>query len=239
MGVITLVSELATNHGGDLTLAKQMIRASALAGADIVKVQAYQLKHLRSTDPQYAWFKQCELSDEALAELKAYAEGQRVQFLATAYHAEDFERLKVLGCLSVKIGSGEGVTLMQAAIRQRLKVYISVPWGEVRDLDERWLEVSESKPLVFATVPLYPAPLETYHRIVRRAGYSDHHVGLDVAKIAIAHGCTVIEKHFHLPGKGRNQAWNMAPKDLAELRRFADAYTQAVDGTTFQGRWTA
>lgn len=231
-----IVCELATNHGGDFDLAKDMISAAADAGADIVKTQGYQIKHLRRTDPQYEWFRQCELTQLQHSHLKTHAESCGVEYLSTAFRAEDLAPLRELRLRSVKVGSGEGRSgLVWQAAESFGAVYATVPWGvgvtSIGGNDRRvtWL----------ATVPLYPAPLETYSRVNRLAGYSDHHVGLEVAKIAIAQGATVLEKHFHIPGRGRNQEWNMTPDDLRELRRWAEVCAQANDGTKFQGRWTA
>ena len=94
--------------------------------------------------------------------------------------------------------------------------------------------------VIFATVPLYPMPPECFAHCIKREGWSDHAIGLDVAKMAIARGATHVEKHFHLVGKGcREQVWNMTPEDLKELRLWTKACAQALDGTRFGGRWCA
>lgn len=230
-----IIAELATNHGGDLELAEDMIHAAAEAGADVVKTQAYQLKHLRKSDPQYDWFRQSELSYETHQQLMSVAESCGVQYLTTAYTVSDLERVKRLGLQSVKIGSGEGGTeLVGYASTAFPRVYASLAWGARNDMQR-----IEGSVIWFSTLPMYPAPVECYARIRRWDGYSDHHIGLDVAKMAIAQGVRYLEKHFHLPGRGRNQDWNMGPEELRELRRWAEVCAQANDGTRFEGRWCA
>ena len=228
-----LIAELATNHGGDLALALDMIAKAADAGADIVKTQGYQIKNLPPTDPQYAWFAQSELSNAAHETLMHACETHGVQYLSTAYTASDLTRLAQLGQRAVKIGSGEGPhqSFVRAACATMDAVYVSVPWGQCpyAFTDDRitWL----------SAVPLYPAPVETYARVLPQPGYSDHHVGIDVARLAIARGATVLEKHFHVVGRGRNQAWNMTAADLTVLRAWAETCQTALSGTRFDARW--
>jgi len=53
------------------------------------------------------------------------------------------------------------------------------------------------------------------------AGFSDHTIGLDYAKLAIVRGATIIEKHFTLDKNlpGCDQAGSMTPKELKELKK--------------------
>lgn len=224
-----IIAELATNHGGDLGLAADMIRASADAGADWVKTQAYQIAHLSPDDPQYAWLRQSELSVRAHAQLQDVARKAGVHYLTTAFHPSDIQRLVgVVG--DFKIGHAESRAewwrLEGAAPRVR---FVSYPWAPERYLSER--------PLV--TIPLYPAPIESFAALDRPAwcGYSDHSVGLDLCWIALAQGVPVIEKHFSLRERGRNQPWDMHPEGLAELRVWAETCATALEGTGAQARW--
>lgn len=231
-----IIAELATNHGGDLELAADMIRAAADAGADFVKTQGYQIKNLRHTDPQYEWFKQCELSIDAHLQLMKIAEVCQVQYLSTGYTTTDLERLSSLGLKKVKIGSGEGRSnLWVKALKLFDHTYVTLPWGRGRS------EISgvavTSKLTWLATVPLYPAPLETYGQIEVQPGYSDHHIGIDVARLAIAQSVTYLEKHFHLVNRGRNQIWNMTVANLQKLREWTEICSRASAGTQFEGRW--
>ena len=226
-----IVVELATNHGGDLALACDMIHEAAEAGADWVKTQAYQIQHLRPSDPQYAWFKQCALTLYQHQTLKAHAEACGVGYLTTAFHRDDLALVKDLGLTAVKVGSGEGRTeLVKQAKAIFPTVYATLPWGQGPVV---------SGVTYLSTVPLYPAPAECFYRVKVHQGYSDHHEGIDVAKIAIAKGVQVLEKHFQIPGRGRNQSHNMTADDVRELRRWAEVCALANSGTRWEGRWTA
>jgi sialic acid synthase SpsE len=81
-------------------------------------------------------------------------------------------------------------------------------------------------------------------------GYSDHSIGIEACVFALAMGASVIEKHFSLPGEGRNQAWDMDPAMLSQLAGWRDKWVQmrggpAQDGERdpdaerFIGRWCA
>lgn len=241
----TLIAELATNHGGDLALALDMVAAAADAGADIVKTQGYQIANLPRSDPQYDWFAKSELSCAAHEALMDACAARGIRYLSTAYTVSDLKRLQALGLRMVKIGSGEGRddAFVEAAC-QFFTVYVSLPWGaRARDAARGLLlrggsVVPTDRHLTWlGTVPLYPAPIETYALVAQQDGYSDHHVGIDIARLAIARGATVLEKHFHLVGLGRNQPWNMTVTDLAILRAWAETCQTAMSGTRFQERW--
>lgn len=231
----TLIAECATNHGGDMALAGDMIAAAADAGADIVKFQSYSIGNLRRDDPQYEWFAQCELSEDDHAFLIRECGRREVRCLFTAFHENDLNRLWRMAQQEVKIGSGEGRgRLVGLAVDAFSHVYATTAWGDVNQT-----VLQNDKITWLATVPLYPAPVECFSRCDLRDGYSCHHVGLDVAKIAMYEGAKVIEKHFALPGRGRQQPWNMGPADIAELRRWAEVCAQANRGSRFEGRWAA
>jgi sialic acid synthase SpsE len=62
-------------------------------------------------------------------------------------------------------------------------------------------------------------------------GFSDHTIGLDCAKIALARGAKIIEKHFcleHNPLYSDND-WAMLPSELKELRRFETICHQVIN----------
>ena len=66
-----IIAELASNAGGDVKHAKDLISACADAGADYVKVQAYDAAWLRDDDPQKAWLIESQWSMADLAALRA------------------------------------------------------------------------------------------------------------------------------------------------------------------------
>jgi sialic acid synthase SpsE len=64
--------------------------------------------------------------------------------------------------------------------------------------------------------------LKHFHFFEPITGFSDHTIGLDAAKIALARGAKIIEKHFvleHNPDYP-DDAWSMTPSELKELVRW-------------------
>ena len=83
-------------------------------------------------------------------------------------------------------------------------------------------------------VPLYPTPIESVklNNIIFRDGFSDHTVGLDVAKIALSMGSEIIEKHFCISRNGKKDnpdlAGSMTPDELRELVKVSSHNKQKV-----------
>lgn len=233
-----LIAEMATNWAGDLGLACEMIAVAADAGADICKFQSYQTQYLSPSDPQYDWLKHCELSDGMHAALMAECERRGVKFLTTVFNEQGLERCKKLGVNAFKIGHAESSQSwwwLEAYNRSWIPFYVSWPWGRKQHRYALNIGLTLTH---LSVATLYPTPPEALAALTLLDGYSDHSEGLDAAKWAIARGATVIEKHFSIPGKGRNQPWDMTVPMLRELRDWADRMAVIQTGTRHSERWT-
>jgi N-acetylneuraminate synthase/N,N'-diacetyllegionaminate synthase len=64
----------------------------------------------------------------------------------------------------------------------------------------------------------------------RYDGFSDHTIGNDAAMVATARGSRIIEKHFTLDKNmhGPDHSGSMEPRELAELRRYADRFCEIL-----------
>ena len=233
MGTRTkVIAEVASNHGGDIKLAKQFIRVAAECGADYVKFQSWQGKNLRPDDSQYDWFIRSELSDKAHLELMEECRVRGIRFLTTCFEAERVPFLASLGLKEIKVGSADtGSYRMLGKLRQHFE-HILISTGMATEDEVRGAAaVLEGKAFTFMhTVSLYPTPVAQAN--VRRMhwlrqftpsiGYSDHTVGVQAIKLSIAMGADYVEKHFCLSreGAGRAMPWDMTPKELEEVVRF-------------------
>lgn len=231
-----LIGEVASNHGGDLKLAKEFIRRASESGLDYVKFQSWQASHLTRSekDPQYEWFRRSELSDEAHHELMEECQKKGIRFLTTVFHRDRIPFLTSLGLEEIKVGSADTNNFeLLRDLRGRFKRILISTGMATHEEVEQAASVLEGEDFVFFhSVSLYPTPLEkvNLHRMdwLRQfsdeVGYSDHSVGLEAAKLAIARGASYVEKHFCLDrsGPGRVCAWDATPKDMQELRQFAD-----------------
>lgn len=117
-----IIAEAGVNHNGDLDLAKQLIDAAAMAGADLVKFQTfdadrlvmrsakkadYQNQTTDSRESQHEMLRRLELSPEMHRELIAHCAKSNIGFFSTAFDTESVDLLVSLGQDHFKIPSGE------------------------------------------------------------------------------------------------------------------------------------
>jgi N,N'-diacetyllegionaminate synthase len=239
----TIIAELSTNHGGDIELACDMVRAAADAGCTYAKVQSYSLAKLNPRDAQADWLRQSHLDREDHERLIVACQDAGIRFLSTPFDAESLKMLRALGLHAFKVASSEsGHTWWTPEPVEHW--FVSWPWGNAGRLPpapfvggmEWHVEFSQ-----LTAIPLYPTPLEAVGRATLLDGWSDHTVGLAACQWAIAHGARVIEAHMALPDRGRRNTWDKLPAELRQLRTFADEISTMTTGvaTRFRERWTA
>jgi len=206
---MTICAEIGQNHCGDIELAKHLIWKAQDNGAALVKFQLYDSVKLYG-EPGHN-----ELSKEQAFELFNYGKKLGIEVFFSVFDVERVAWCEEIGVYSYKL-----------AFSQRNN----------HDLIEAIR--ATGKPLLISgvdlyCVPKYPAFIEDLHfdnvdfKVIQ--GYSDHTVGLDAAKIAIARGAQIIEKHFCFDhSTGIDAPWSMTPAELAELKRFEDVCSQVL-----------
>ncbi len=117
-----IVAEAGVNHNGDINLAKQLIDAAVVAGADLVKFQTfsanrqvtrtakkaeYQSQTTDSTESQHTMLRRLELTEAMHHELIAHCAAQNIGFFSTGFDIESVDLLVSLGQECFKIPSGE------------------------------------------------------------------------------------------------------------------------------------
>ena len=117
-----VIAEAGVNHNGDISIAKKLIDAAAIAKADYVKFQTYdvdslllketktaeyQKKNLGNNISQYKMLKKYQLSESNQINLKRYATKKKIRFLSTAFDLKSLYFLKKLNLDFIKIPSGE------------------------------------------------------------------------------------------------------------------------------------
>lgn len=248
-----VIAELSSNHGGDWRWILRAIDQCAHAGVDCLKGQSFQAKFLRPGDPQKEWLTQAELSLHDLAQFFDACHAAGVIPMMSVFDCERPQQLRDIGYTHVKIGAGDAMRsdLMAAVVGAKFPhVYvslglmgspppcISLPAGTV--LMHCVTQYPASFDSVQMGIPLkWPVP---------SWGYSDHTIGLDACKLAIALGAVVVEKHVCLEN-GRANSWDALPAGFAELVTWRDTVeTLKGDGdmlrapnpeavTRFVGRW--
>lgn len=119
---VVIIAEAGVNHNGDMSMAKQLIDAAAVAGVDYVKFQTfvpellisknaekaeYQKQTTGADETQLDMIRKLALTKEQHFELKKYSLSKNIQFLSTAFDLDSIDLLKELGITLGKIPSGE------------------------------------------------------------------------------------------------------------------------------------
>jgi N-acetylneuraminate synthase len=120
---VFIIAEAGVNHNGSLSMAKELIDAAALSGANAVKFQTfkaaeivsryapkalYQKRNTDQSESQLEMISRLELSREDHQILVEYSRNKGIQFLSTPFDASSLDLLVGdLGLRTIKISSGE------------------------------------------------------------------------------------------------------------------------------------
>ncbi len=235
----SIIAEISSNHMGDLSVAKEMIRTCAEAGADFVKFQSWQEKTLRPDWPDHDWYTKTELSDRDHVELIEECRKNNVTFLTTCFDRARIPFLASLGLKYIKVASTDIMSFsMLLEIREKFEhPIVSTGMAKPQEV-EMACEILKAGDFSFLhCVSIYPTPIEKLNmgrmdwlkRFTPSVGLSDHSMGIDGARMAVARGAAFVEKHFtldrNLPGK--DHAISIVPEELRELCRFRDTVSKA------------
>lgn len=264
-----IIAEACNNHLGDRRVMEAMIKAAKDVGVDTIKFQSYKtdklIREWPDYDTSYLYYKQHELSEEDHRWLIKKCEEHGIGFLTTVFDLDTVDFLADLGLIEVKIASPDANNweLIDKCLNNFEHVIISTglhSQQEVCDLisyiNSRW---DHKHVTLLYCVSKYPAPYYNYNLKdmkflggrTKNYGLSDHTVGTDVAKLAIAQGAKIIEKHFtlnkYLPGKDQYFAGTVYDfKELVKWRDMVDAVTNApsweldpgkISNRHYIGRW--
>lgn len=240
-----IIAEVASNHGGDIKIAKKFIRVAADIGVDYIKFQSWQVKNLKKTDPQYEWFLRSELSDEAHFELIRECNRCKIKFLTTCF---DMERIKFLSRLSldeIKVGSADTASYtMLSLLKKKFKhIIVSTGMAKEEEIKKAAQALKNSRFTFLHCVSLYPTPLEKVNlrrmdwlrQFTSSVGYSDHCIGIEAVKLAIACSANYVEKHFTLGEKEcpRTMPWDATPAEFQEIVSYRDRCTKILGEAKF------
>lgn len=241
-----VIAEIGINHGGDLAVAKEMVRLAAQSGCEMVKHQTHILAdemtdEAKSIFPPNAdvsiWdvMARCALSLEDEAELKRYTESLGVIWISTPFSRAAADYLESLDVPAYKIGSGEAdnLPLIRHIARKGKPVILSTGMQTIETLRAS-VDILDQAGVPYALLEctnLYPSPAEivslrgvtelrdAFPRAV--VGFSDHSIGPEMALASVALGACILERHYTDTRyrKGPDISCSMDP---AELRLLID-----------------
>ncbi|PSG90268.1 pseudaminic acid synthase [Aurantibacter aestuarii] len=223
-----IIAELSANHGGDINIAKETVRAAKRAGADAIKLQTYtadtitldvksdlfKISQGTSWDGQYLHdlYKTASLPWEWHKELFQLAKEEGLVCFSSPFDISAVDFLETLEAPIYKIASFEitDIPLIKYVASKQKPVIISTGIATIEDIE---LAIKTCKAqgnndiTILKCTSAYPAEPEdanllTIPDIVNRfkvkSGLSDHTLGTETPVVAVALGATVIEKHFIL-----------------------------------------
>lgn len=220
-----IIAEVGQNHCGDMKLAEKLIDLAKENGADKVKFQLYDSKVL------YGEKQKSELNKGQAYAAFNYGREIGIEVFFSVFDVERIEWCEWMGVETYKLScgfvhpkSGHNMDVADAILKTKKPTIVSY---------SRWPVYSWARPNKLSAlycIPEYPASINFKGVSFQRFdGFSDHTVGLDAAKIAIAKGAKIIEKHFAIDHTtGVDAPWSMTPKELKELKRWEDVVKGAL-----------
>lgn len=208
-----IIAEIGINHEGNVDICKWMVDAAAATGVDAVKLQTVDAK--KSYVPNsisYDLFLNSVLSQDETADVFSHAKQLGLDVFTTCADAETADWVDKLEPSSWKISSG---LLNHIPLIRHLAAYgrpMIVSTGLASDDDisaaiSAILQENNEDIVLLHCTSLYPVPLEkvnlarmaTLHdKFSLPVGFSDHSLGYEAAKLSVAAGSVMIEKHFTL-----------------------------------------
>ncbi|WP_417195746.1 pseudaminic acid synthase [Bizionia sp.] len=226
-----IIAELSANHGGDIEIAKETIRAAKRTGADAIKLQTYTADTITMDSAQdhfkisqgthwdgqflYDLYKEASLPWEWHAELFEVAAQENLVCFSSPFDRTAVDFLETLNNPIYKVASFEitDIPLIKYIASKQKPVIISTGIATIEDIE---LAISTCKAegntdiTILKCTSAYPANpkdanLLTIPDIAKqfgvKAGLSDHTMGIEAPMVAVALGASVIEKHFILNKK--------------------------------------
>src|SRR5882672_2997238 len=141
-----VIAEAGINHNGDVTIASDLVRAAADAGADAIKFQTHFPEHemLRGGataayvgESLFDLLTRTALSRDDHYALRDRARAKGILFLSTPFSREAADFLETLGVTAFKTGSGEltHLPMQQHIARKGKPMIISTGMSTPEEID--------------------------------------------------------------------------------------------------------
>ncbi len=226
-----IIAELSANHGGDIEIAKETIRAAKRAGADAIKLQTYtadtitidvksdlfKISQGTHWDGQYLYdlYKKASLPWKWHKELFDLAKKEGLVCFSSPFDFTAVDFLEELNTPIYKIASFEitDIPLIKYAASKGKPIIISTGIATEEDIElaiKTCKEVGNNQITILKCTSAYPAKAEDVNLLTMvdiasrynvNIGLSDHTTGIEAPVVAVSLGAQIIEKHFILDKK--------------------------------------
>lgn len=241
-----VIAEIGINHGGDLNVAKNMVKLAASSGCECIKHQTHivedeMTEEAKTIFPPNAdisiWdvMRNFSLSLDDEAELKRFTEELGLIYISTPFSRSAVDFLERLDVPAYKIGSGEAdnIPLIRHIASKGKPVIMSTGMQTVDSIKES-VKILENAGVEYALLEctnLYPSPPEIVSlkgiTELKNAfpnalvGFSDHSIGPEMCLASVALGATILERHY-TDNRYRSGPDIINSMDPAELRFLVD-----------------
>ena len=170
-----IVAELGINHNGSLDEAVRMVYAIAKAGADAVKVQAFEPEEICDpgitlewggrTETQRALFNRCHLSVAQLRTVRDVADQCGLMFFGTPSDRASADALDSMGAPCFKVGSDELVnaSLLRSLASKGKPVFLSTGMAAPQQIHIAIRNLYPADVVLLHCVSLYPTLRERWN----------------------------------------------------------------------------
>ena len=219
-----IISEIGINHNGDIRKIEELIRQSAIGGADYAKFQLYDSIRVFGDESR----KKNEFTFDQVKMIKSICKAHGIEFFASVFDEEKIDWCEELGVKLYKVASRTVIKepgLCERIIETGKPVYISLGMWK-----NKWMPFKNQNVKYFNCISKYPTSFLDFKKFSyndKIVGFSDHSYGPAYALYNIAHGAQVIEKHFTL-NKGMEGNDHIGSMDLTELKAIKE-YGQQFD----------
>ena len=244
---VYVIAEMSANHGGSLENALEIVRQTAKAGADCLKIQTYTADSLTiDCDKEYfkinggLWdgYNLYELYQDAGTPyewhnaIKDECDKCGIDFLSTPFDNDAVDFLESLGVEAYKIASFElnDIMLIEYAASKGKPMIMSCGMAsvdEIQDAVDACRRAGNDQIVLLKCCSEYPANWEDMHlgnipdmkkRFKVHVGLSDHSFGSIGAVVAVSLGARVIEKHVKIDGiESADSAFSMTIDEFTKM----------------------
>lgn len=258
-----MIAEMSANHGGSLENALEIVRQSALSGADCLKIQTYTADSM-TIDCDNDYFKirgglwdgydLYHLYQEAgtpykwQEKIKKECEKCGIDFLSTPFDKTAVDFLESISTKAYKIASFElvDIPLIEYTASKGKPIIISTGMGsldEIQDAVNACRRVGNEQIVLLKCCSEYPASWEDMHlgnipdmkeRFKIPIGLSDHSPGSLGAIVGAILGACVIEKHVKMDGvESVDSEFSMTMTEYAQMVRDVRNAKQIAKGPDY------
>lgn len=225
---VFIVAELSANHGNDIKIAIQTIKAAKRAGADAIKLQTYTPDTMTINSKKddfivsggsiwdgesfYDLYKRAYTPWDWHEKLFSVAKDEGLVCFSTPFDKSSVDFLEKLDNPIYKIASFEitDIPLIKYVAEKNKPIILSTGIASSEDIElalETIRKVGKNQIALLKCTSSYPAPIDQANLIMIKdfrkkynviSGLSDHTMGNISPIVATALGAKIIEKHFIL-----------------------------------------